>query len=106
MTLLKLCSPLAPLRRPEEMVSQRFSSKKYWETTKEDVMKVCLNILNQDFPMEHLNDTLIALIPKTDKPKKMEEFRPISLCNVVYKIISKCLANRLKTSLHETISEF
>ena len=55
--------------------------------------------------MAELNKTNIALIPKTNNPKRMSEFRPISLCNVVFKIISKTLANRLKTLLPHIITE-
>ena len=52
-----------------------------------------------------LNDTFICLIPKVNCPQKITEFRPISLCNVVYKLISKVLANRLKKILQKVISE-
>jgi hypothetical protein len=43
-----------------------------------------------------MNATFIALIPKSDKPDSFGGFRPISLCNLVYKIISKIIATRLK----------
>ena len=52
-----------------------------------------------------LNETFICLIPKVASPQKIIEFRPISLCNVVYKIISKVPANRLKKILEEVIDE-
>ena len=52
-----------------------------------------------------VNETYICLIPKTKAPRKISEYRPISLCNVIYKIISKVLANRLKRILTEVIDE-
>jgi hypothetical protein len=51
-----------------------------------------------------LNSTFIALIPKTDNPDTLDDFRPISLCNCIYKIISKVLARRLKRVLSDKIS--
>ena len=50
-----------------------------------------------------LNHTHIVLIPKVKNPVKMSDFRPISLCNVIYKIITKMLTNRLKQILPQII---
>lgn len=44
--------------------------------------------------MLEVNQTKIALIPKIGNPTQMGHFRPISLCSVIYKIITKALANR------------
>lgn len=55
--------------------------------------------------MEGVNDTAIVLIPKVPHPKEQKEFRSISLCSVIYKIVSKCLVNRVRPLLTDLISE-
>ena len=51
-----------------------------------------------------LNSTFIALIPKVDNPSCFGDFRPISLCNLCYKLIAKVAASRLKPFLDSSIS--
>lgn len=51
-----------------------------------------------------INKTFTALIPKSQRPKKMDEYRSISICNVVYKIVAKAIANSLKRL--STLSSF
>lgn len=52
-----------------------------------------------------LNFTCVTLIPKSSELKKVGDFRPISLCNVLYKLIVKALANKLKLALNEIVSK-
>lgn len=68
-------------------------------------MKEVLEAVNSRVIAEGWNTTTIVLIPKVDTPEKASQFRPISLCNVVYKVISKMLAACLKVFLPEIISE-
>jgi hypothetical protein len=65
---------------------------------------LCHHFLNIGVMDDSINNTYIALIPKTAKPSSVTEFRPISLCNVIYKLISKVLANKLKVVLPKIIS--
>lgn len=46
-----------------------------------------------------LNSTFIALVPKGEESNTLDKFRPISLCNFIYKLISKVVENRLKPLL-------
>ena len=80
--------------------------QKHWDIVGSEVCKVVLYSLNNGVLDSDLNSTFIALIPQIKNPTCVTEFRPISLCNVLYKIISKILANRLKVILPYIISPF
>ena len=70
--------------------------QQYWEIVGSEVIKCVLDSLNSGVLPCGINDTYICLIPKVKSPQKITEYRLISLCNVIYKLISKVLANRLK----------
>lgn len=78
---------------------------KFWSVVGEDVTNVMRRFMNEGILPEGLNDTIVVLIPKKSRPETMGDLRPISLCNVLYKVISKVLANRLKVVLNHVISE-
>lgn len=69
------------------------------------VVKVVLACLHLGKIPQELNEIFLVLIPKKEKPVKVTDFRPISLRNVIYKIIAKFIANRLKLILPKVISE-
>ena len=77
----------------------------FWPIVGECVTKCVLNFLNLGVIPPKFNEIHIILIPKIKSPKKITEYRPISLSNVVSRIASKVLANRLKVVLPTTISE-
>ena len=75
-----------------------------WTTIRHEVCKTVLNFLNHGIFDTSLNETDIVLIPKKNSPVSVIDFRPISLCNVLYKIIAKVLANKMKTVLLYIVS--
>ena len=76
----------------------------YWTDVGMGVSQVVFSNINNGSLLKYVNHTFITLIPKVKNPKRVTEFRPISLCNVIYKIISKVIANRLKPILNSIIS--
>lgn len=64
-----------------------------------------LKILNDNNDPTEINHTYITLVPKMARSEVAKDFRPISLCNVVMKIVSKCIANRMKIVLPHLIGE-
>lgn len=70
--------------------------QKYWGIVGKDIGNLCLEVLNNGKGVEELNLTRITLILKNSNPTNLANFRPISLCTVIYKIIAKAIANRLQ----------
>ena len=64
-----------------------------------------LSVLHFGKYLKKMNYTHIVLIPKKNDPQNITNFRPISLGNVIYQIISKVLANRVKSILPNIISD-
>jgi hypothetical protein len=77
----------------------------HWDTLGLGITSAVLNFLNGGDLPDTMNRTTIVLIPKVKNPQEMKQFRPISLCNVIYKICSKVLANRLRLVLDDVVAE-
>jgi hypothetical protein len=77
----------------------------HWEVCGEEVTSSVIRVLRGEDDMREINKTFIVMIPKVVGADDLGQFRPISLCNVIYKIASKVMANRLKVLLLEIISE-
>jgi hypothetical protein len=79
--------------------------KKFWHVVGPKVHEEVLSVLNGGSMPVGWNVTTIMLIPKLKEPESISQFRPISLCNILYKLISKVLANRLKLVVPDIISQ-
>lgn len=66
-----------------------------WEVVGESVIQFALEFFESGQLPQETNDALIVLIPKVASPEKITQFRPISLCNVLFKIITKAMVRRL-----------
>ncbi|GKU89578.1 hypothetical protein SLEP1_g3702 [Rubroshorea leprosula] len=69
--------------------------KSTWPIIKDDVVMTVLNFFESGKILSQINATNIALVPKVSSPNSVGDYRPISCCNVVYKMISKILTLRL-----------
>ncbi|KAH1122316.1 hypothetical protein J1N35_005476 [Gossypium stocksii] len=96
---------MSPLKAPGIDGYPALFYQQYWHIIGDEVTHFCLEVLNGRVEFGEINKTHLVLIPKVDKPKNLSQFRPISLCNVLYKIIAKVLVNRMSPYLDGCIDE-
>ncbi|KAJ9539609.1 hypothetical protein OSB04_026115 [Centaurea solstitialis] len=79
--------------------------KKFWEVLKEDFMKALRWFWEKEALGPGCNASFVSLIPKVATPLSLNDYRPISLIGVLYKVIAKVLAHRLKKVIGKVISD-
>ncbi|KAL4304011.1 hypothetical protein GQ457_10G010470 [Hibiscus cannabinus] len=78
--------------------------RQHWDILCDAFISLCLDLLRGQIDMATVNEIVIVLIPKVDKPTSMWQLYPISLCTVICKTIAKVLVNRMKSILPSCIS--
>jgi hypothetical protein len=97
-------SQMHPLKSPSPDGFAACFDQKSWASANMEVCAAVLDFLNNGNFDNELNVTHIALIPKKKNPSVITDYMPISLCNVLYKLMAKVIANRLKKVLAIIIS--
>jgi ribonuclease HI len=77
-----------------------------WPQVRDSVTHEVIKVFQNGKMPEYLNSTLIALIPKCSGPETIGQFRPISLCNTVYKMVTKTIVNRIRPLLSHLVSPY
>jgi len=75
----------------------------FFDILASDLLQVVEECHSSGMLFNAINSTFIAIIPKTDSPISFDDFRPISLCNCLYNIISKIIANCIRPILSQHI---
>ena len=76
----------------------------FWLVVKNSICNEVKGIFDKGYVLSYLNETLISLIPKCQNLEALSNYRPISLCNSVYKIVTKILVARIRILLNKLIS--
>ena len=95
---------MAPLKAPGLDSLHVVFFQNQWENVKDSVYKLISEIFMDPEKIRGINETNLVLIPKVDNPESFKQLRPISLCNVIYKVITKVIANRLRPCLSHLIA--
>ncbi|XP_074293448.1 uncharacterized protein LOC141620491 [Silene latifolia] len=92
-------SQMSPFKAPGPDGFQDLFYQSQWDTISPSLCAMIFGTLHDNVLPEGLGETFISLIPKVDHPHLLSQFRPIGLCNVAYKIITKMIINHLKPIL-------
>jgi hypothetical protein len=95
---------MGPLKAPgPDGFPARFFQRN-WELMKADVIRGVRHFFYSGVMPPGVNETAIVLIPKKEQAEMLKDYRPISFCNVIYMVVSKCMVNRLRPLLQDIIA--
>jgi hypothetical protein len=107
-TMMEVDEALSQMHHLKSPGPDAFSAYFYqqsWPSIRLEVGKAVLDFVNHGIFDPVVNSTYIVLILKKSRPTRVSDYRPISLCNVLYKLMAKVLANHMKKMLNVIISQ-
>lgn len=93
-----------PLKAPGPDGLYIYFYQHYWSDIKQSITTFCHQIFSTHAISSEINTTYICLIPKNNHVASVIQYRPISLCNTIYKVITKIIVNRLMPLIPKIIS--
>ncbi|GAU36844.1 hypothetical protein TSUD_213680 [Trifolium subterraneum] len=97
---------MGPNKAPGEDGYPALFFQHYWEIVGDSLHQYVNQVWSNPSLISSINNTMLVVIHKVDKPEFVSQFRPIALCNVTYKIITKIIVNRIKPLLNSIISPY
>ena len=79
--------------------------QEHWELVRPQMVSFVKKVFEERIMPDHVNSTLISLIPKVEFPEMVSQFRPISLCNVSYKVVTKIIVERIRPMIPELVKQ-
>lgn len=101
----KALKQMHPLKAPSPVSMPPLFYQHFWPTVNSVVIQIVLDFLNHGVVLPRFHEMHIVLIPKNKSPERVTNYRPISLCNVIYKLASKVVANWMKMMLKDIVEE-
>ena len=75
-----------------------------WSVVGKSLCQLVSSIFEQPDLVKDINQTFVSLIPRVDSPESLRQFRPINLCNVAYKMVTKIIASRFRLLMPQLIA--
>jgi hypothetical protein len=96
---------IGPLKAPEVDGFPAHFFQRNWGILKNETTVAVRKFFSDGIMPEEINETIIVLIQKINDPQTLKDYRPIALCNVIYKVVVKCIINRMRPMLDSLISD-